>query len=224
MTTIERTWEMLQEVRAQRRQAQPDAPDTDGVTLDDFRAFMPTHSYLFVPTRQMWAAGSVNSRIPPQILIADNGQPVLGDNGEPKTISASAWLDRNRPVEQMTWAPGLPMIIEGRLISEGGWIEHGGVKCFNLYRAPTIVAGSAAEAGPWLDHMRCVFGNDAEHLLDWLAHRVQRPADKINHAIVLGGRRASAKTPRLSRSSGRSVHGTSWKCRHTTCSVASTAS
>jgi hypothetical protein len=174
-----------------------DEEASDSITLDDFRAYMPTHSYLFVPTRQMWAASSVNSRIPRQVLVGADGKPVLDDNGEPKTIPASAWLDRNRPVEQMTWAPGLPMIIEGRLISEGGWIEHGGVKCFNLYRPPTIIPGNAAEAGPWLDHMRRVFGDDAEHLLDWLAHRVQRPADKINHALVLGGAQGIGKDTAL---------------------------
>src|SRR5262249_52643950 len=41
-----------------------DKEASDTITLDDFRAYMPTHSYLFVPTRQMWAASSVNSRIP----------------------------------------------------------------------------------------------------------------------------------------------------------------
>ena len=49
----------------------------DRISLDDFRAFMPTHSYLFVPTRQMWAATSVNSRIPPQVLIGDDGKRCL---------------------------------------------------------------------------------------------------------------------------------------------------
>jgi hypothetical protein len=167
------------------------------ITLDDFRAYMPTHSYLFIPSRQMWAASSVNCRIPPQELVKADGKPVLNDKGEPKIIPASAWLDHNRPVEQMTWAPGLPMIIENRLISEGGWIEHDGVKCFNLYRAPTIIHGSAAEAGAWLDHMHRVFGDDAEHMLDWLAHRVQRPADKINHALVLGGAQGIGKDTAL---------------------------
>ena len=73
------------------------------------------------------------------------------------------------------------------MISEGGWIEREGCRCFNLYRPPAIEPGNAAEADPWLDHARKVFGDDADHILRWLAHRVQRPADKINHALVLGG-------------------------------------
>ena len=33
----------------------------DGVTLDDFSAFMPMHSYIYHPTREMWPAASVNA-------------------------------------------------------------------------------------------------------------------------------------------------------------------
>jgi hypothetical protein len=153
----------------------------DGVSLDDFYAYMPTHSYMFAPSREMWPASSVNSRIAPI------------DIGDEKTIQAAAWLDQNKPVEQMTWAPGLSMLIQNRLISEGGWIERKGVSCFNLYRPPAIVAGDAAKAGPWLNHIRKVFGDDANHIVQWLAHRVQRPNEKINHAIVLGGSQGIGK-------------------------------
>ena len=34
-----------------------------GVTINDFRAYMPTHSYIFEPSRDTWPASSVNSRI-----------------------------------------------------------------------------------------------------------------------------------------------------------------
>ena len=93
----------------------------------------------------------------------------------------AAWLDRNRSVEQVTWAPGLPMLVRNRLISDGGWIERKGVSCFNLYRPPTITPGNAEKAGPWIDHVRKIYGPDAEHMIQWFAHRVQRPQEKINH-------------------------------------------
>ena len=108
-----------------------------GVCLDDFYAYMPMHSYIYAPTRELWPASSVNARVPP---------PAKG-------IKASLWLDQHRPVEQMTWAPGSPMLIANRLIDEGGWIERNGVTCFNLYRPPTIQPGTAAKADPWLDHL-----------------------------------------------------------------------
>jgi Family of unknown function (DUF5906) len=159
----------------------------EGVSLDDFYSFMLTHSYFFMPSRELWPASSVNARIPPVPLFDAHGRPVLNAKGEQETMRASAWLDKNRPIEQMTWAPGFPALIRDRLISEGGWIERSKVTCLNLYRPPLIKLGNPREAGPWLDHVRKIFPNDADHIIKWLAHRVQRPQEKINHALLLGG-------------------------------------
>jgi hypothetical protein len=152
-----------------------------GVTLEDFYALMPMHSYIFAPSRELWPAASVNSRLPPF--------PIDGE----KSIPASKWLDRNRPVEQLTWAPGLPMIIQNKLVADGGWIEREGVRCFNLYRPPAVELGDPMQAQPWVDHVRRVFGGSASHIINWLAHRVQRPEEKINHALVLGGMQGIGK-------------------------------
>jgi hypothetical protein len=54
----------------------------EGVTLNDFRAYMPMHSYIYTPCREMWPAASVNARVPPVPLIID-GAPVLDDKGKP---------------------------------------------------------------------------------------------------------------------------------------------
>jgi hypothetical protein len=45
----------------------------------------------------------------------------------------------------------------------------------------------AGDVAPWLDLVEKVFPEEAEHIILWLAHRVQRPWEKINHALVLGG-------------------------------------
>jgi Family of unknown function (DUF5906) len=151
-----------------------------GIQIEDFCAYMPAHSYIFKPTREMWPARSVNCRVPPV------------DIGKDKPIPASLWLDINRPVEQMTWAPGEEMEIAGRLISDGGWIERPGCTVFNLYRPPIIMPRRGSVA-PWLDHVHRLFNNDADHIIRWLAHRVQRPHEKINHALVLGGAQGIGK-------------------------------
>ena len=151
-----------------------------GVTLEDFWAHMPSHSYIFAPTREFWPAASVNSRV-----------PSVEVDGE--RVKAAAWLDRNQAVEQMTWAPGKTMVMEDCLISDGGWIERAGCRTFNLYRPPIQTAGDAGQAGKWVEHVRRIYPDDADHILSWLAHRVQRPQDKINHAIVLGGSQGIGK-------------------------------
>jgi hypothetical protein len=152
-----------------------------GVTLDDFHAYMPAHSYIFVPSRDLWPAASVNARVPP---VEVDG---------PSPVRASVWLDAHRSVEQMTWAPGEPMLIEGRLIDDGGWIDRPGCRTFNLYRPPQIALGEPDQAGRWLDHVHRVYPDDADHIIRGLAHRVQRPSEKINHALVLGGAQGIGK-------------------------------
>jgi hypothetical protein len=159
----------------------------DAVAHKDFRAYMPMHQYIFAPTGEMWPATSVNSRMPSVQIGIDERTKT------PVVISASNWLDRYQAVEQMTWAPGQPQLIEGRLISGGGWIERPGCTAFNLYRRPVISLGDPAKAKPWLDHVHFVYPDDAPHIISWLAHRVQKPAEKINHALVLGGAQGIGK-------------------------------
>jgi hypothetical protein len=153
--------------------AQPEGPyiEDQGVLLDDFCAYMPQHSYIYIPTREFWPITSVNARIP---CVDDKG------------IKASAWLDQNRPVEQMVWAPGREMFVHNALRAEGGWIKKDGATCFNRYLPPIIEPGDASKAGPWIEHVRKLFGDDAEHIIKWCAQRVQHPEIKINHALVLG--------------------------------------
>jgi hypothetical protein len=168
--------------------AQPEGPPAEGVSLDDFHAYMPQHTYIYIPTLEPWPASSVNARLPYGVPVFDkDGTPVLDKDGEQERVKSSVWLDQNRAVEQMTWAPGQEMLIRDRLISEGGWIERLGVTCFNLYRPPTIEPGDAARAGPWLEHVHKVFSDDdAAWIIKWCAQRVQHPEVKINHALVLG--------------------------------------
>jgi hypothetical protein len=166
-----------------------------GVTLKDFVAYMPSHSYICTLTREMWPAASVNARIPRVLIVDKDNEPVLGDDGKRQYISASAWLDKNRAVEQMTWAPGEKMLIEGRVIANGGWIEREGVTCFNLYRPPVAVTGDASLATRWTEHVRKIYegDGDAEHIIRYFAFKVQRPEVKINHALLLGGAQGIGK-------------------------------
>jgi Family of unknown function (DUF5906) len=157
------------------------------ITVDDFRAYMPTpHGYIFMPCQQMWPAASIDARLPPIPVLNKLGKPKLR-KGKPVTIRPSKWLDKNRPVEQMTWMPGEPTLIADRLFVAGACIERPGVTSFNLYRPPQVKPGNANDAEQWLSHIRKIYPDDADHIIAWLAHRVQRPGEKINHALVLGG-------------------------------------
>lgn len=148
----------------------------DGVTIEDFWAYLPGHRFIFTPSGELWPAASVNARLAP-----------IND------LKPSQWLDQYRPVEQLSWAPGQPTIIRDRLVNHGGWFDRVGCQCFNLYRSSNAKMGNAANAGPWLEHVRKVFPVDTAHIVKWLAHRVQRPGEKINHALVIGGSQGIGK-------------------------------
>jgi Primase C terminal 2 (PriCT-2)/Family of unknown function (DUF5906) len=151
------------------RPAETDSP----VTTADFYAYMPGGNFIFLPTRELWPGSSVNVRC-----------------ADPQ---AASWIAQNRPVDQMTWAPGEPALIEGRVVDGGGWVEREGFACLNLYRPPQPLNGDATRVQPWLAHLQKLYSGESEHIVRWLAHRVQHPADKINHALVLGGAQGIGK-------------------------------
>jgi hypothetical protein len=161
--------------------------------LNDFYAYMTTHTYIYVPTGDLWPKSSVNAVLRPVPVISRDGRPVLDANGKPKHMTPSNWLDRRRRVVQLTWAPGHPQIIKDRVVAEGGWKSRPGAWLFNLYHPPTLAAGDADKAGPWIDHVNKVYPTDAAHITQWLAHRVQRPHEKLNHALFLGGAQGIGK-------------------------------
>ena len=159
-----------------------------GVRLQDFVAYMQSYDYVYMPGGDFWPAARVDARIASVPLRDKAGKPVINKKtGEQKTMRASAWLAKHAPVEQMTWAPGLPQLVRDKLISDGGWIDRKGVTVLNLYRPPTIEPGDATKAEPWLRHARTIYPNEADHIIEFLAHRVQRPHEKVNHGLVLGG-------------------------------------
>lgn len=157
-----------------------DPASGQAVSIDDFYYYSPMNNCINSLTRDLWPNASVDARM-----------KVIGADGKP--MRASTWLCNHRAVEQMTWAPGEPMIIEDRIISDGGFIPRAGYKIFNLYRPPQETKGDPSKATRWLDHVRKVYPGDADHIVKWLAQRVQHPQIKINHALVLGGMQGIGK-------------------------------
>jgi hypothetical protein len=151
------------------------------VVLDDFFAYGPDHKFIYRPTRAMWPAASVDGMV--------NPWPQVGG----KPMAPSRWLDRNRAVQQMTWLPGKPELIKDLVVLESGFASRPGARVFNRYVPPAPFVGDAGQAGLWLDHLKLIYPDDWPHLLNWFAHRVQRPDEKVNHALVLGGTQGIGK-------------------------------
>jgi len=157
------------------------------IDFDDFYALAPANRYIYRPTRDLWTNEAVDSRLPPRPLLDASGNPVRV-NGKVKMIPASKWLAQHRSVEHMTWAPGEPEVIEGKLLIDDGWIEKPGARTYNTYMPPTIKLGDPAQATRWLEHWYKLYPRDiAEHSIAWLAHRRQYPGIKPNHGLVFIG-------------------------------------
>ncbi len=133
----------------------------------------------------MWPAASLNARLPRMPLKKKNGAPVLDKNGKPKYSTPSRWLDKHRAVEQMTWAPGEPQTIDGRLVSDGGWIERGEWRrstCTGRRRLVAPATRPMRGAGSnWCGGSTRKTPTISSRMR---AHRIQRPAEKINHGLV----------------------------------------
>jgi hypothetical protein len=158
----------------------PEIRSADGaIGLDDFYAVPASNQFMFMPTRELWPGPSVNGILPPV--------PIEKRNGKWVTIKPTTWLKQHRRVEQITWAPGVPEIIDDKLIFDGGWQDRPGAHCLNLYRPPQIMPGDATAATPWLDHLQLLYPQDGDDIINWLAHRIQHPDQKPNYALVLGG-------------------------------------
>ncbi len=107
---------------------------------------------------------------------------------EPDLPSAMTPVARRQTVLDITYRPGEPLIY-----------QNGRAAFINRWRGPEgIPEGPIAEAEvrPWLDHIERILPdeNERRNLLGWMASVAQRPAEKPNHGVVLGGAHGIGKS------------------------------
>jgi hypothetical protein len=100
----------------------------------------------------------------------------------------AAVVAQSRVCSNITWIPGEPTFVADKAIIDGEIEDYAGNNLFNLYKSPRPLPTSAdpVKAKFWLDLGYKLFPDDFSHILDCLAYKVQNPASKINHALVLG--------------------------------------
>lgn len=99
-----------------------------------------------------------------------------------------ARIENDQVVEGVAWWPGMPRIIKDVLCANGEDKHVQGRRTLNTYLAPSHhAAGDSAMAAFWIDHVRKLWPEDADVLLDYFAHTIQHPEEKINFGIVLIG-------------------------------------
>ena len=162
-----------------------------------FWAYAPDHSYIYEDGAK-WMMAGVNAQLPSLFELDVHGQPRRdAKSGRKLKIKPSTWLDRHKRVQQKVWMPGLSRIIEGGIYVNENWVERKGCRCFNTYCPPIIVPGDARKAGPWLELVEWLYPAEWNHLIQYLAQRLQQPGVKPNHVIVLGGNSGVGKDSSL---------------------------
>ena len=150
------------------------AEATTMFTVDDFRSIVGEAEFIHVGTGRLWKPVSVDAKV----AAVPVGQ---------KEMKATAWMRRHRYVTELSWLPGKGRIIENRSVGVMGLEVRPMHSIFNLYLAPPVVEVGEIDAEPWLGLVRRLWPGEAEEIFDWFAHRVQKPGEKCNHALVLGG-------------------------------------
>ena len=108
-------------------------------------------------------------------------------------------VENNQFVENSTWYPGEPQIIEDMLVDEEGCRFAPGRRAYNQYSPPPQTNGDPAQAGAWIGHIKKLWPEPLEHdyFFDYCAHMVQFPGIKCNVAVVLSGPQGIGKDAAL---------------------------
>jgi hypothetical protein len=172
-----------------------DYDDVPSINTSNGRQKNPVERML---DRFIWCNGleaymdlEVNEPQGPDQFASKNTQ--VAEYGTSGTKSARAQFHNNpaaRKVEIMTYRPGKPHIVKE--LNAGGVM----VDAYNRWRPSQTVPVRGLtddDVRPYLDHVEHLFGPldgpDTKHFLDFCAFVLQRPGEKINHAVVLLGER-----------------------------------
>jgi hypothetical protein len=160
--------------------------------IDDFVYDARNERYWNVEDLVAYSEKSVNRMIPKSEWERDL---VPGRNGSTRELlinpsSSIARIESGNVVESVVWWPGMPRIINDVLVTDDGIDMYAPRRrALNTYRAAPQQAsdGDPALAAPWVEHVRQLWPGECEVLLDYFAHTVQKPQEKINFGIILNG-------------------------------------
>jgi hypothetical protein len=157
------------------------APTTGRISLDALY-YHVGHGYLYRPTMETWPAKDTDIAVSPMM-----------DDGVMR--KATEILQRRRLVTCVTSHPQLAEYTPDRNIVKGELVADSGAAILNLYRHATIPLGEAALATPWVEHCQRLFTKpgDCDQFFNFMAHRVQRPWEKMRFALLIGGEQGTGK-------------------------------
>jgi hypothetical protein len=179
--------------------------------LRDFLKWMPdSNSFICIPagSDNMWPGESVSLEVQGPPIIdkklatkhgtheaakaagLEHGLFKTDDEGNVCRYPGATCVAANPKsrVSSMTWWPGMPKVIRDVMMVKEGAFPTKGQNVFNRYLEPRLLPPpKGVTAKRWLDHVHMLYPDDAEHIIQWCAWRVQRPDVKILHALLIIG-------------------------------------
>lgn len=167
-TKAEKDAKEVAELTTTLRALDDDPTPQPPLNMDDFIYSCPDNDFVFLKNMAHWPKESIVQTF---------------TKAGPDAIAAA------HPVHAFAWDPREPRFTRGKVMSpEGaGWVDAPGSWTMNTYIPSQAISGDATKAGPWIDQIRRIYPNEADHIFDYFSFKVQHPGGKINHAIVFGG-------------------------------------
>lgn len=160
------------------------APDQDLLPPDRLTFDATNNEFIDETTGNTLIASVVNSLFAP-----------INDGG--KIIQPAEGVKKTRFVLSKTTSPAYPYgRIPGKGCGPDGEVfDDPKGAMFNDYRKASIALGDAKAAQPFLEHVSRIFNKkgDADQVLDYMAHRVQKPWEKPRFALLLAGQQGTGK-------------------------------
>ena len=136
------------------------------------------------------------------VWVADAERFIRRDDGKKfakeqwKSLYAGCWPDGE--VLNAVWKGRLPIRKFESLVYEpcqGEFLEGETGGRYNIWRQ-SGVEPKAGDVAPFIEHMAYLFPDEVErgYVLDYMALLVQRPAEKINFALLVRGRQGTGKS------------------------------
>ena len=167
-------------------------------SVQDFRYDEIQEKYWDTTTGTLLGAKSVDGAIP-----RDSWPTTVNAKGKVMSVRPSVAINdimTGLTVEGSTWWPGESEFLENKVVNGRGCLRKKGAVTYNTYCAPPDHASLRARddlpsPAPWVEHIIKLWPSpqEHEHFLDFAAHMVQRPDQKVNHGLVLAGAQGIGK-------------------------------
>lgn len=168
--------------------------------LSDFVYDAQQEAFWCIKDMILYGADSVDAMVPKsswEVDVITDGRSGKQKEVPIKPSKSIARIERDSIVESSTWWPGEQRIVRNVLVTPEGDVPSEGKRIFNTYRPPSEQIGDPAYAGLWVEHLRSLWPEYYEQLLDYFAHLVQRPQEKANFAIAIVGEQGIGKDAAL---------------------------